>query len=88
MEELKSLLEQRALPIKKEEKQRKRNPIWDSAKEFGDYIGLPTPFILKLFKIYGQSEVLKTRSFLKDYPTDGQGLHGLIIWKLKENQKV
>ena len=67
----------------------KLNTKWELAKEFGDYVGLNTIFVLKLFRDYGMQQVLSTRSYLKDFPNNGEfkSKSGLIIYRLKMLQK-
>jgi hypothetical protein len=61
----------------------KINPLWEEAKEFGEYVGLPTKFVLRLFKVYDKKKVLGLRSWLKDAPHDPKRFAGLVVWKLK-----
>lgn len=69
--------------IKVETHKRPINPTWEQAKEFGDYIGINTLFVLRLFKIYGKEKVLAQRSWLKDAPK-GKEFNGLVVWKMKQ----
>lgn len=87
MESLGSILSKKI--VKNEEsnkKSRKINTTFEQAREFGDYVGLPTLFILRLFKVYGKEKVLGIKSWLKDVPFDPArgGKIGLAIWKLKQ----
>jgi hypothetical protein len=61
----------------------KINYRWERAKEFGGYVGLSTPFVLKMFTLYGENKVLNLRGWLKDIPHD-RSLEGLLVWKLKD----
>lgn len=60
------------------------NILWESAREFGEYVNLSTPFVLRLFKIYGQQEVLNLKAWLKDCNYDPERYAGLVVWKLKQ----
>ncbi len=62
------------------------NSRWELAQEFGEYVGLKTLFVLKLFKLYGMERVLGLRSWLKDCPHDPKKYAGLVVWKLKKQQ--
>jgi len=64
------------------------NTKWEVADEFGKYVGLPTTFVLRLFRIYGQNKVLSIRSWLKDCPYDPAkgGKIALAVWKLKQDK--
>jgi hypothetical protein len=68
--------------VLKTEENLKINLRWERAKEFGDYLGLSTPFILMLVNKFGEKKVFSLRSWLKDIPHD-RSLEGLTIWKLK-----
>ena len=45
----------------------KLNLKWEKAFEFGQYVGLPTTYVLKLFRDFGEDKVLALRSDLSDY---------------------
>ena len=85
MDNIKDVLKDKHL--KKSNNKRPINHSFESAAEFGKYVGLPTFFVMKLFRLYGQDKVLGTRSFLKDFPFDKRGPYGLIMWKLKGEKK-
>lgn len=72
--------------IKKNESKRPINERWEQAKDFGEYVGLPTTFVMRLFKIYGVDKVLGIRSWLYDAPHDNSkgGKIALAYWKLKQ----
>lgn len=76
--------------IKITNSKRKLNQTWEVADEFAKYVGLNTIFVLKIFKIYGEQNVLALRSYLKDFPDKKtyKDKCGLITWKLKENLKL
>lgn len=65
---------------------KKINPLWEEAKEFGDYVGIKTTFVLKLFKKYGKEKVLAQRSWFRDVPKDPKRFYGLVIWRM-ENER-
>lgn len=61
------------------------NTTWELADEFAQYVGLKTPFVLRIFKKYGIKKVLGIKSWLKDAPRKpGKSFEGLVIWKLKQ----
>lgn len=72
------------LPVKK---QRPINLVWEEASEFGQYVRLSTPFVMKLFKIYGKNEVLSLRSYLKDSQCATSMYAGMVINRLKGLKK-
>ena len=71
-----------------DKKQRPINTRFEQAREFGNYVGINTILVLRLFKIYGMGEVLSIRSWLADCPYDNKkgGKFTLAIWKLKDNK--
>lgn len=71
----------KAKEIKNSLPQKILNERFEKADEFGKDVGLPTLFVLKLFKLYGEGKVQSIRSFLKSVPSNKK--HGLAIWKLK-----
>jgi len=81
MESLGSILNLKNIPVKQTDKV---NMKWEKAQEFGDYIGIETKIVLRLFKKYGEGKVLSLRSWIKDYPADKRGKVGILIWKLKQ----
>ncbi len=87
MEEIKNTLLKRAGELHKPqlsaEKLRPINIQWEEAKEFGSYVGLSTPFVLKLFKQHGKHKVLALRSFLKDSMCDKKFFAGMVVNRLK-----
>ena len=80
MKQINELLNKRTYAVGKT----KVNQNYEEAKEFGDYVGLPVFFVLKLFKLYGKSKVLGLRSWLGDINADPKRYKGLVIWKLKQ----
>jgi hypothetical protein len=88
MENIKGLLENRHFLVKTST--RKTNERFEMAREFGQYTGLSTIFVLKLFKQYGMGQVLGIRSWLADLPPNpkyiGKPKAGLVIWKLKQGK--
>lgn len=80
MEDLKNILASKRFKNLSPEK--KLNERYERADEFGTDVGLPTLFVLKLFKTYGEGKVQSIRSFLKSVPASKK--YGLAIWKLKQ----
>jgi hypothetical protein len=76
--------------IKLHKGKRPINELWETADEFGKYVGIPTPVVLRMFKLYGKGKVLGLRSWLYDTPYDPRkgGKIALANWKLKELQVV
>lgn len=74
--------------LKQNTSKRKGNIRYEEAREFGEYVGLNTIFVLKLFRDFGRERVLSLRSWLKDIPYDDSkgGLPALIVWKLKQKK--
>lgn len=72
--------------VKRTEGKRPINERWETAKEFGEYVGLPTTFVLRLFKIYGIDRTLSIKSWLFDVPHDTNrgGKIALAHWRLKQ----
>lgn len=70
--------------LKRNESKRKINLQYEKAKEFAQYVGVKPPFVLKLFKNFGEKKVLGIKSWIKDAPHQ-KSLEGLIIWKLKQS---
>lgn len=68
--------------------QRKLNIPYEIAKEYGDYLGLPPIFVLRLFKLYGRDRVLNMRSFFKDIGCNKKQLKGLIISTFQKKLKT
>jgi hypothetical protein len=66
------------------QKQRPTNWLWEEAKEFGEYVGISTAFVMRLIKMFGKAKVFGLRSWLKDLQYDKRGKYGLIMWKLKQ----
>jgi hypothetical protein len=85
MEGLKKIVKDKKI-VKKKGK-RPLNMRYEHAKEFGEYVGLDTIFVLKLFKIYGMEKVLGLKSWLKDCPHDPDRYAGLVRWKLEDEVK-
>jgi hypothetical protein len=83
MENIKQLLEKKQIQVK-ERSQRKRNLIWEQAEEFGKYVNLPVPFVMRLIKMFGLSSVMGIRGYLKDFPDNGKFKNkmGLAMYKL------
>jgi hypothetical protein len=79
------------LKLKENDTGRPINPVWEAAREFCNYLNLnekSIKFILYLFKLYGQEKVLSLKSWLKDLEAvKKKELAGLIVWKLRENEK-
>ena len=94
MQNLTELLKSKRLNLKTLSKNgggRKINIIWEEAKEFCHYLDLEPkniPFLLRCFKKYGREDVLLLKSWLKDANVEKKNIAGLIIWKLKENEKA
>jgi len=91
MNTLEDLINKKRLEIKRTDKPSRVNLKWEQAKEFIRYVGFEddfslTVYILKLFKIYGQGQVLSLKSWLKDYSCDKNRIRGLLVWKLKKDQ--
>jgi len=86
MENLKALLEKKRFTVSKVRSNRKPNPLYNSAKEFSDYLEVPVLIVLRMIKKYGEAKVFGLRSWAKDCPRDERGLVGLLWWKLK-NEK-
>lgn len=86
MESLKNAIDKKREQLKKTKINDKKpiNHKWEQASEFAEYVGLPTPFVLKLIKIYGSGKVYGLRSWLKDLPRDPKRYPGLVVWKLKQ----
>lgn len=87
MNNIGSILEKYKKPIQNPaKKSRPINPIWESAAEFGKYVGIPTVVVLRLFRLYGMKETLGIRSWLADVPYDPKrgGKIALAHWWLKE----
>lgn len=84
MEKIKDFIHSRKLKIASST--RAVNTTWEIATEFAHYLGLNTIFVLKLFKNYGQQNVLSLRSYMKDFPDKGKfkTKNGLIVWKLEQ----
>jgi hypothetical protein len=84
VDNLKTILENKRF-LKPQVGKRPINQRWETAKEFGDYVGLATPIVLRLFRLYGESKVLNLRTWLYDIPYDSRkgGKLALAIWKLK-----
>ena len=70
--------------IRTSQSSRKININWEEAKQFGEYVGLGTIFVLKLFRVYGKGKVLGLQSWLKDCNHDPKRYAGLVVWKLKQ----
>lgn len=84
MDTLKDVLERKRERLKQQPKnERPANLKWEEAQEFAKYVGLTTPFVLRLVKIYGPGRVYGLRSWLKDCPHDPARYAGLVVWKLK-----
>ena len=81
MDSLKELLNKKI--ITRKESVKKRNLLWEEADNYAKYVGVKTPFILKLYRVYGREKVLGIKSWLKDAPKDPKRFYGLIVWKLK-----
>lgn len=61
------------------------NEKYERAKILAEYIGVSTPFVLKLIRDYGIQRVENLKSWVKDVKFDSKkGLPGLIVWKLKQ----
>lgn len=94
MNTIKSILERKKVQVTSSIRKRTKlellknerplNENWEVADEFARYVGLKTPFVLKLFRIYGRAKVLSLRSWLKDAPCDPLRRNGLVVWKLKQ----
>lgn len=67
MEAIKSILVKRET-AKPKISARPLNPRWEAAKEFGEYVGIPTIMVMRLFKLYGMEKTLALRSDLADFP--------------------
>jgi len=84
--------QQDLLILKENDTGRPINNVWEDANAFCSYLEYREsliPFIIKLFRIYGRAEVLGLKSWLKDLEgVKGKEISGLIIWKLKENEKI
>lgn len=65
------------------------NVAWEQATEFGEYVGIPTVAVLRLFKNYGAEKVLGLKGWIKDAPCDPKkgGKMALLSWKLKQSTK-
>ena len=63
---------------------RRVNFKWEKASEFGKYVGLSTTFVLKLFREFGQENVLGLRSDLRDIECDRKRFPGLVYFKLRQ----
>lgn len=94
MEQLKNILISKALAFKAVvgvpkdgKRQRPLNPSWEEAKEFGTYCRLSTPFVMKLFKIYGKQQVLGLRSYLGDSRCPANMYAGMVVNRLKALKK-
>ena len=70
----------------KNQSQRPINLKWERAKEFGEYIGVPTVLVLRLFKDFGESKVISLKSWIKDYPVDSRGAFRILKWKLLQDE--
>jgi hypothetical protein len=88
MNNLRELLEKKKAGLKPSNETSKRgNPNWLEAQQFAEYVGLSTPFVLRLFRLYGKGKVLGLMSWLKDIPNlDKSRYPGLVIWRLKGGQ--
>lgn len=66
------------------------NEKWERAQEFGKYVGIPTTVVMRLFKLYGESNTLKIRSWLYDIPYNNNrgGKIALAHWKLKQAKNI
>ena len=86
MDTLKNALAKRERELKNNKSNNKKpiNSKWEEADEFAKYVGLSTPFVLRLIKIYGPGKVYALRSWLKDAPHDPARYAGLVVWKLKQ----
>jgi len=75
--------------IFKSSSKRPINIKWEQAEEFGRYVGIQTPMVMRLFKLYGLENVLAIKSWLSDIPFDPAkgGKIALANWKLKELQR-
>lgn len=71
-------------PPEKSESSRPVNLRWEKADEFGKYVGMPTPFVMRLFKMFGEDKVLGQRSWFKDCGGDPKRIWGLAMWRMKE----
>lgn len=71
---------------KNKKKERPINMKWEQAKQFGEYVGIPTTVVLRMFKLYDIKTVLSLRSWLYDIPYDNRkgGKIALAYWKLKQ----
>lgn len=65
-------------------KVRKLNPRWEQAKLTGEYIGIQTTFVLRLYKQFGMGNVENIKSWAKDVNRDPKRFYGLVYWKLNE----
>jgi hypothetical protein len=81
MDTLKALLDKKV--ITRKETLKKRNLLWEEADAYAKYVGVTTPFVLKLYRVYGRKNVLGIKSWLKDAPRDPKRFYGLVVWKLK-----
>jgi hypothetical protein len=89
MFELKEILKQKQIKLASIEASKSRkggNPYWNEAKQLAEYLGISTPFVLKLFNRFGKNKVIALKSYLKDFPADKRGLYGIMVWKLKQAQ--
>jgi len=86
MDTIRELLEKKKSGLKPQKPitTKRGNPDWNDAQQFGEYVSLSTPFVLKLFRLYGKGKVMGLQSWLKDIPNlDRSRYSGLVIWKLK-----
>lgn len=62
------------------------NLLWEQANEFGKYVGIPTPMVLRMIKKFGPKKVFSMRSWLYDIPFDPKrgGKIALAYWRLKQ----
>lgn len=87
MQTIADVLKNKIIERQEQTKKRGGNPNWIEAEQFGKYVRLSTPFVLKLFRVYGKGKVLGMQSFLRDIPNlDPSRYAGLVIWRLKGGQ--
>jgi hypothetical protein len=86
MKSISDILSKQKIEVKSNE--RPINTTYEEARQFAEYLGINTLFVLRQFKIFGKSAVLKQRGWLKDIPYDPArgGKQALLVWRLKNPQ--
>lgn len=67
---------------------RKINLNYELADLFASKYKLSTLFVLKLFKKHSPEKVLSLDSWLRDIKVDSRGYLKLLVWKLKQDDRV